>query len=119
MIGYSTWREAPAAAASSHFDEMRVSKLRLDSCYIYHFYQDLFFLPLPCVAAGVGVGWESRDFRFPLADEGGSMSSAPFSMASMRRQQSAATRELKRTSTWALRISRRRMNAAWDCSSAV
>lgn len=100
------------------------------------FYQAFFLLLFLCVAAACdGVDWESRDLRFQLAvvvlvllligaeavaEEGGcSMYISPFSIAPMRDQQSAATRELKRTSTWALRMSRRRMNTARDCSAAL
>ena len=95
--------------------------------YLQAIYQAFFLLLFLSVAVAAcdGVDWESRDLRFQLAlaraeEAGGSsMYIAPFSIASMRDQQSAATRELKRTSTWALRMSRRRMNIARDCSAAL
>jgi hypothetical protein len=90
------------------------------------FYQAFFLLLFLCDAGACdGVDWESRDFLFQfgvvsVAEEGDCpMYISPFSIASMMDQQSAATRELNRTSTWALRMSRRRTNAARDCSAAV
>ena len=45
------------------------------------------------------------------------MSTSPFSIASMKRQQSAAMHVLKRTSTWALRMSGLRQ--VMGCSGSV